>query len=165
MSAASDVPRTRREPGGSHPAGFVGVRVREARNPRPGEDERDHALEPYGRRTRNNEAGRAVLGARTPAREGFKTCSLQTSRQHSPFLLWVLHLRCPIPGDQQSNELDNREQCLQCACNHCRGNTATRVLVIGNIFQDRRQPIHQERITNGPTHHRLPTSPVRGTLG
>ena len=47
-------------------------------------------------------------------------------------------------------------------CNHCRADTATRVLVIENVSQDRRQPGHQELIAAGPspqTSCRFPVPP------
>ena len=40
-------------------------------------------------------------------------------------------------------------------CSHCRADTATRDLVIGNIFHHRRQPGHQDVTANRPTPHRL----------
>ena len=45
-------------------------------------------------------------------------------------------------------------------CNHCKTDTATRDIVVGDILQDRRQPGHQNATTSQTTSHWLATNPV-----
>ena len=79
----------------------------------------------------------------------------------------------------QLRQLD-RAACVICGtirsrrgnrCNHCKAGTATRDIIVGDIFQERRQPGHRSATTCRPTLHPskvilpddslLPNSPIR----
>ena len=65
----------------------------------------------------------------------------QHSARHSHKIVWPSSM-CDICGAIRSRR-GNR-------CSHCRADTPTRDTVVGNMFQDRRQPGHQDTTTSQP---------------
>ena len=169
--------------------GYAGVRLGKARNPCPATHERDRAAEESNARQRRiNEAEDSPLGPSTrrppQARprhqpQEYLRCARcgpdpSAIRGASDCGL-MMHMVQKHGGQQliqesvaQLRHLD-RAACVACdtvrsrrcrRCGFCKSDTPLRGLVVGDTFQDRRQPGHQDAAPEGsPTvHHPLQSS-------
>ena len=106
------------------------MRVGEAQNPGPADHERDGAQEePCPRRTINEAGGRS---SRKPGH--YHARNSQSS-----------DCRHPSCRSRRGNR-----------CNHCRADTATRDILVGDVFQDRRQPRHRDAAASQSNPHQSP---------